>query len=111
MNWTEYQNGETVGLIGSESGRIAVDQEHSSGARITLEKDAELAPFTITCGIYGWMVHTRFFSSRTEAQEQFEAMKHALGEILAGLPGSDSELDGEMAEFLESIEAFTETYP
>ncbi len=51
------------------------------GARITLESEA-LTPFAITCGVYGWMVHTRFFSDEAEAQSEFEKMKEALAQIL-----------------------------
>jgi hypothetical protein len=35
-------------------------------ARITLERDGH-QPFAITCGSYGWMVHTSFFSGEEEA--------------------------------------------
>jgi hypothetical protein len=52
-------------VTGSEGGTIVLDEEHGLGARITLEKDGAIAPFTITCGIYGWMAHTRFFSNLT----------------------------------------------
>jgi len=33
--WSEIDNGET---IGSESGEIIKDEEHSKGARLTIEK-------------------------------------------------------------------------
>ena len=64
--WQPFENGGTLGQIGSEEGIIVHDEEHSLGARISLERDTIVAPFAITCGIYGWMLHTRYFSSRTK---------------------------------------------
>lgn len=58
------------------------DEEHDDGARITLEEDGEAAPWSITCGVYGWMVHTRFFSRRTDADSAFDLMKPDLDRIL-----------------------------
>ena len=52
------------------------------GARITLERDTPTAPFAITCGVYGWMVHTRFFATEVEALAQFKEMKTGLESIL-----------------------------
>ena len=78
MTWRSYENGKTVGKQGSEDGTIFRDEEHVEGSRITLERGGHVAPFAITCGIYGWMAHTRFFGSETEAQSEFDAMKEAL---------------------------------
>gem|GEM_PF-5289853 len=36
--WSEVDNGETIGTIGSESGEIIKDEDHSKGARLTIEK-------------------------------------------------------------------------
>lgn len=57
--WIPFENGTTVGTTGSEGGTILRDELHPDGARITLERTA--SQFAITCGVYGWMVHTRFF--------------------------------------------------
>jgi hypothetical protein len=59
--WIEFEGGSTIGEQGSENGLTLKDEEQVRGARITLERDTRIAPFAITCGIYGWMVHTRFF--------------------------------------------------
>jgi len=59
--WDPFDSGTTIGQTGSESGRIMRDEQHSRGARITLERDTRAAPFAITCGAYGWMVHACFF--------------------------------------------------
>ncbi len=52
-----------------------MDEEHELGARITLEKVGSFLKghFAITCGIYGWMMHTHFISSTNEALKDFEA--------------------------------------
>jgi len=59
-----------------------LDEEHSDGARITLEQSGHLAPWSITCGVYGSMVHTRFFATRVEAAAAFVATKSGLEEVL-----------------------------
>lgn len=43
--------------LGSVS--LVRDEEHSAGARITLERDGSIAPFAITCGIYGGFLYHR----------------------------------------------------
>ena len=55
--WDQIGNGETIGTMGSENGEILIDDEHPAGARLTLEKDGETAPFTITSGVYGCFFH------------------------------------------------------
>lgn len=56
--WSSFDKGSTLGSKGSESGTIIVDEEYSLGARITIEKDTEVAPRAITLGIYGNLMHT-----------------------------------------------------
>jgi hypothetical protein len=34
------------------------------------------------CGVYGWMVHTRFFQPEIEASAEYDRMKRALTELL-----------------------------
>ena len=65
--WYPFDKGVTVGQEGSEDGVILRDEEHPCEARITLERRVTAAPFAITCGIYGCMLHTRFFSIESEA--------------------------------------------
>ena len=79
--WGPFDSGSTVGTSGTEDGVIVADDEHSAGARITLERDCRIATFAITCGIYGAMVHTRFFNDETHATQQFDEMKAALADI------------------------------
>lgn len=82
MAWHPFADGSTLGQRGSESGTIVLDEEHVDGARITLEEEGHVAPWTITCGVYGSMVHTRFFGAREDAEVAFVAMKTGLEEVL-----------------------------
>lgn len=74
INWTNIE--ETIGETGSESGKIIYDVENVNGARITIEKETDIAPFAVTLGVYGIMFHTDFFSTETDAKDfVFESMK------------------------------------
>ena len=90
-SWIEFDAGCTVGLVGSEGGTILLDHEHTDGARITLERNARSAPFAITCGVYGWMIHTRFFASDVEARREYDTMKIALSELAQQLSQQDAD--------------------
>ncbi len=91
MSWHAYRDGSTIGTGGSEDGRILRDEEHDDGARVTLEAVSlsHRAPFAITCGVYGAMVHTCFFGSETAAQQTFEEIKLELVKVLDALPERD----------------------
>jgi len=106
--WHPFNNGSTLGQPCSEQGITIRDEEHGLGARITLERDAHSAPFAITCGLYGWMVHTRFFSHATEAQAQYEQMKHALSDLLKAAAESS---DGGSNVLIDGVSRFVQTYP
>ena len=108
MTWYEFDSGRSLGGTGSERGVIIRDDEHGDGARITLERDGGAAPFAITCGVYGWMVHTRFFGSEAEAQGEFEAMAAALTELVASQPVTDSE---DLSGMTDAISAFMARFP
>ncbi|MCP3856235.1 MAG: hypothetical protein GY745_13965 [Actinomycetia bacterium] len=75
---------------------IVLDEEHVDGARITPERDAH-APWSITCGVYGWMVHTRFFSSQDEAAAELERMREGLEILLSS--GDESRFSEFVAQF------------
>jgi len=85
VTWHSFAEGSTLGERGSEGGRIVLDEEHVDGARITLERDAGIVPWAITCGIYGAMVHTRYFSTRDEADTAYVSMKVGLEEVLVNV--------------------------
>ncbi len=110
--WNLFDNGGTSGQQGLENGAILRDEENPLGVRITLELDTATAPFAITCGIYGWMFHTRFFSVESEALGQFEAMKNSLSEILTMMPpSSDEQSDAKTGGVSEAIGFFISRYP
>lgn len=80
--WLAFDNGASLGQKGSEQGMIVRDEEHRLGARITLERDGCIAPFSITCGIYGLFVHTAFAADEPEAVRKYDAMKVCLEKII-----------------------------
>jgi hypothetical protein len=110
VGWYPFEQTSTIGATGSENGIILRDEEYSAFARITLERDGH-TPFAITCGIYGWMMHTRFFATEEEANVAFEAMKAELARIVDLIPlraapqasGRSSAAAGEMRAFVEQF--------
>ena len=110
FSWHRFENGSTLGHPGSEEGTILRDEEYSLGARISLERDCRTAPFAITCGIYGWMLHTRFFSSQYEAETQYEGMKSALAMLLE-VAQKTAEIDGGRQVLMAGVSKFVEMFP
>jgi hypothetical protein len=112
MSWYAFDSGKSIGQRGSESGVIIRDEEHGSGARITLERECQTAPFTITCGIYGWFFHTRFFGAESEAQSEFESMRAVLSNIISTIPlASDPDGDSKMPAVSDSLSEFVRWFP
>jgi hypothetical protein len=110
FSWHRFENGGTLGRVGSEEGTIMRDEEYSLGARISLERDCRAAPFAITCGIYGWLMHTRFFSSKYEAEMQYEGMKSALAMLLE-VAQKTAEIDGGRQVLMAGVSKFVEMFP
>jgi hypothetical protein len=108
--WHAAENGASLGQTGSEQGTIVRDEEHDFGARISLERDTHTAPFAITCGIYGWMMHTRFFGSQPEAEAQYEEMKAALSALLAEADRT-AQFDGGRKALMDGVGEFVERFP
>lgn len=109
--WSPLDDGATIGQSGSESGIILRDDEHPLGARITLERGGGTAPYAITCGIYGWMMHTHFSAAEAEAQRDYDRMREALTSILAGMSDSDSPEDEDRrARTVSAIERFVDDF-
>jgi hypothetical protein len=110
--WQSFDQGRTIGKSGSETGVILLDEEHADGARITLERDGRFAAFAITCGIFGWMVHTRFFAKKEDARRAYEDMKQALDSIIQSIPlKSDPDHDTKIEATTRTINEFVEHYP
>jgi hypothetical protein len=80
--WNPFDEGNSIGTIGSEDGKILKDEENSFGARITLEGNGSIAPFSITIGIYGLMFHTDFYSSLENAESEFKKFKTKVEKII-----------------------------
>lgn len=108
--WRPFDDGATLGLPGSENGIVVLDEEHTLGARITLEHAAVVAPCAITCGIYGWMMHTRYFSSEPEANSQYDLMKTSISKLL-DTAEQTAEVDGGRQVMFDGIDEFIGAYP
>jgi hypothetical protein len=106
LGWYPVEAGSTIGGTGSENGIILRDEEYSASARITLEHNG-YTPFAVTCGIYGWMVHTCFFTTEQEASQAFEAMKGELARIISLIPLRDEPAASHRCSVAgEAMEAF-----
>jgi hypothetical protein len=109
--WLPFDGGASLGLTGSE-GVILRDDEYEGGARITLERDGFAAPFSITCGVYGWMVHTRFFAHGWEAERAYAAMRPELAAIVDVLPlASELDDDAKVDAAVVAINRFVDRFP
>lgn len=109
-DWQPFEAGKTLNKTGSEGGIIILDEEYENGARITLERGCLRAPFAVTCGVYGWMVHTRFLGDDETAQQAVADMKVALRGILRQMP-DDEDSDIAFDELTEAIADFVERFP
>jgi hypothetical protein len=107
--WHFFDEGRSIGTRGSENGTILLDEEHDLGARITLERGGH-CPYSITCGVYGTMVHTRFFDSEEQARAQCEAMKPGLVAILEALPLA-TDLEPDFGPSTAEVERFLQRFP
>ncbi len=106
--WQPFEEGRTLGRTGPEGGTIILDDEHPGGARLTLERGCLRAPFAITCGVYGWLVHTRFVADEETAQHASADMKAALAAIVALVPDEDAPGDPDQLE--AAAAAFAERF-
>jgi hypothetical protein len=112
MSWEAFAGGSSIGQAGSEDGIITRDEAHPLGARITLEREPAFVPFAVTCGIYGWMVHTRYFATEGEAQAAFEEMKPELARILDLIPPADDpEAEAAFPVVARALEDFVKRFP
>jgi hypothetical protein len=96
--WDPFDEGNSIGTIGSEDGKILKDEENSFGARITLEENGSIAPFSITIGIYGLMFHTDFYSSLENAENEFKNFKTKVDEIIEHYLIDENNRDSEWNE-------------
>lgn len=90
------------------------DDEYPDGARVTLESDVpfKTPPWAITCGIYGWMVHTRWFSGEEDAQVAFAELRDGLARILSLIPYKDDPaLEAGIDSVIAAISEFIDRFP
>jgi hypothetical protein len=104
-NWFEYNGGQSIGSISSEGGEILRDEEHVFGARVTLKRGSKY--IFISCNVYGWMDHTRFFGSITEAQREYTLMKSSAGNIVENILSAGK---GDL-KMWEAIAEFVRRFP
>jgi hypothetical protein len=98
--WYPFDDGATLGTVGSESGIILRDEEHPAGTRISLERGGRNAPFAITCGIYGGrFLHTVFRGSEEEAVTNYKAMRARLAELAS----RDDDIYHDLYAFIEQF--------
>ena len=109
--WSPFEDGRTIGIKGVEGGTVIADEQHESGARITLEGQCLRAPFAITCVIYGWAYHTRFFADEATAKQAYNEMSIALEDILVLLPQTDLEGTLDADEVEQAVDDFKERFP
>ena len=100
--WSDYKKSKSIWerLFGGPV--ILKDEEHISGARVTLEQKRGSIPFEITCGVYGTFFHTVFSSSQSEAEEKYDKIKSEISRLF--------EIEQSDEEFYEWIEQFTSKY-
>ena len=79
-NWVAYEMGRSIGKVSAEGGLIMRDEEHPGGARITFKRGS--GHISVSCNLYGWVEHTRFFGTTADAQREYVAMKSALANVL-----------------------------
>lgn len=109
--WLPFDEGSSIGETGSDGGVIQRDDEYRGEARITLERDG-VTPFSITCGVYGWMVHTRFFSSRDEAEREYAAMQPGLAALADSIPlTGDPDVDEKQDALIDALNRFVDRFP
>jgi hypothetical protein len=104
-NWFAYDNGSTIGSMGAEGGTVLRDEEHELGARLTLKRGGNYV--SVSCSIYGWMDHTRFFGTVADAQREYLLMKPPLANMVENiLSAGKSDL-----KMWEAIADFVRRFP
>ncbi len=79
-SWSIYNKGKTIGTTTAEGGLILSDEFNDDGARITLKRGNSYV--SVSMHIKGWMDHSRFFSTDSDAQREYRAMRSAVITVL-----------------------------
>ena len=104
-NWFAYDDGRSIGKVSTEGGVILRDDEHKLGARITLKRGSGYV--SISCHIYGWTDHTRFFGSVSDAEHEYATMRTALGNAMNVIDSAG----GKDIKVWEAISEFVRRFP
>lgn len=104
-NWTVYDHGRSIGTVSAESGITLYDEEHSNGARITFKRG--IGYVSVSVNLYGWMDHTRFFTTDSDAQREYRAMKSAIHMTLNMIKTADPN----DIKIWEAISEFVRRFP
>lgn len=109
--WLPFAGGRSIGEEGAELGAIVRDEANPGGARITLEDNCPIIPVAVTCAVYGWLAHTRYFATLEEGQQAFDEMKPTLEKILTLVPHPNGIEEGEIQPLLEALANFIHLFP
>lgn len=104
-NWFEYDDGRSIGEVGAEGGEILRDEEHVHGARVTLKRASNY--ISVSCNVYGWIDHTRFFNSISEAQREYLLMRSSVGNMVENILAAGK---GDL-KMWEAIAEFVRRFP
>lgn len=104
-SWVVYDEGQSIGRTGAEGGVTLFDEEHPQGARITLKRGNSYV--SISCNLYGWLDHTRFFATVSDAERDYRSMRSALENILDVIKSSSSN----KIKVWEAISEFVRRFP
>lgn len=96
--WLEVGRNKTG--TGPHGGKLVWDQEHPLGARLTLEAEAPMAPWALSCRVAGYLEHVVYFRSPALAKAAFAELKPRLETILGLVPSGPAD-----REHLEALSA------
>jgi len=103
--WFAYDNGRSIGKTSPEGGLIMRDEQHPGGARITFKRGSGY--ISVSCILFGWVDHTRFFGTASDAQREYVAMKAALTDVLDVI----NTVDVKEIKIWEAISEFVRRFP
>ncbi len=135
LGWHVFDNGKSIGKIGSEGGVIVRDEENDAGARVTLEridkrgriqalnipaieKETMISEnpgsfFAITMGIYDWMVHTvrLGIDDDLKVKEIFDGLKFDIVKLIEIVQQWNEVGDEKYDLAVKATQDFVDKYP
>lgn len=82
-DWQPYNRGRSIGVKGSEGGRIVRDEEHPLGARMTIKQGKDYV--SVSCSISGKIDHTRFFKEMKAAEREYSTMQNEMTKVIRAI--------------------------